>query len=397
MHLSQVSFWKIVLAVLRRRMDFLKSLRGIEIGGNTAFQIAALCGILLAALVAGKILKAILERSAARLEAGKRFVGGAALHAFAKSAVFLCVAVGISLGIRTLEMGETLGDLTRTMTSILFTMAVAYLLYGLAEVPSTWFSGLADKTESKLDNMLVPIVRKALRFTVVVLALVQIAQILSDKPITSIIAGLGIGGLAVALAAQDTIKNIFGSIVLFIDKPFELGDRIAIDGHDGPVEEVGLRSTKIRTLDGHLVTIPNAELANKTIQNIGKRPYIRRVVDITLPYDTPPEKVDRAVEILKGILDHHDGMREEWPPRAYFSDFKADSLNIQVMYWYHPPNYWLHMAFADRFNREVLRRFNEEGIEFAFPTQTLYLAGDRNRPLTVGMNSPVSKEPHISA
>jgi len=235
--------------------------------------------------------------------------------------------------------------------------------------------------------MLVPMVRKSLRVTVVILVLVQIAQILSEKPITSIIAGLGIGGLALALAAQDTVKNFFGSVVLFVDKPFEMGDRIVVEGQDGSVEEVGFRSTKIRTLDGHLVTVPNGELANKMIRNIGKRPFIKRIANLSITYDTPPEKVDRAIEIVKEILDGHEGMHPDYPPRVYFNELNADSLNIIVMYWYHPPDYWAYMGFTERFNKEVFRRFAEEGIEFAFPTQTLYLAGDQARPLTIGIHS----------
>jgi MscS family membrane protein len=169
-----------------------------------------------------------------------------------------------------------------------------------------------------------------------------------------------------------------------VDKPFEMGDRIIVDGHDGPVAEVGLRSTKIRTLEGHLVTVPNGELANKAIQNIGKRPYIRRIVDLTITYDTPSEKIDLALEIVKEILDDHEGMDDEFPPRVFFNKFNAASLNIMAIYWYHPPNYWDFLTFSEKFNKEVLYRFNEEGIDFAFPTQTLYLAGDPSRPLSVG-------------
>ena len=157
-----------------------------------------------------------------------------------------------------------------------------------------------------------------------------------------------------------------------------------IDGHDGPIEEVGLRSTKLRTLDGHLVTVPNGELANKTIQNISRRPYIRRLVNLTITYDTSPEKLDRAIEIVKEILDHHEGMHENLPPRVFFNDFNAASLNIMVIYWYHPPQYWDYMAFTEWFNKEVFRRFDEEEIDFAFPTQTLFLAGDSRRPLILG-------------
>jgi MscS family membrane protein len=344
----------------------------------------ALFGIILIVLLLGKIAKFVLQRSATRFESRRRFMTATTLNAIGRGLVLLFAAVGISLGIASLELKAKVAEFFSTLSSILLSMAIAYMVYWLVDVPTKWLAKMAGKTESKLDDMLVPIVRKSLRVTVVVLLLVQIAQILSDKPIASIIAGLGIGGLALALAAQDTIKNVFGSLVLFVDKPFEMGDRIIVDGHDGPVAEVGLRSTKIRTLEGHLVTVPNGELANKAIQNIGKRPYIRRIVDLTITYDTPSEKIDLALEIVKEILDDHEGMDDEFPPRVFFNKFNAASLNIMAIYWYHPPNYWGFLAFSEKFNKEVLYRFNEEGIDFAFPTQTLYLAGDPSRPLSVG-------------
>lgn len=368
-------------------MDILNTIAEFEVFGNKLWRIIVLFGIILAAFLVGKIAKYILQKSATSLEKRDRPVASVTLNAIARGVVFLSAAVGIAIGLTALEMKATVAEACDTLSAILLTIGVGYMLYWLVEVPSTWFARMAEKTESKLDNMLAPIVLKSLRVTVVLLVLVQIAQILSDKPITSVIAGLGIGGLAVALAAQDTIKNFFGSLVLFVDKPFELGDRIVIDGHDGPVEEVGFRSTKIRTLEGHLVTIPNGELANKTIQNIGKRPHIRRIVNITITYDTPPERIERAIAIVKELLENHEGMHEDYPPRVYLSDLNADSLNIMAIYWYHPPNYWDYMTFTERFNKEVLRRYNEEGIDFAFPTQTMYLAGDASRPLTVGVRN----------
>jgi MscS family membrane protein len=368
-------------------MDILNAIAEFEVFGNKLWRIIVLFGIILAAFLVGKIAKYILQKSATSLEKRDRPVASVTLNAIARGVIFLSAAVGIAIGLTALEMKATVAEACDTLSAILLTIGVGYMLYWLVEVPSTWFARMAEKTESKLDNMLAPIVRKSLRVTVVLLVLVQIAQILSDKPITSVIAGLGIGGLAVALAAQDTIKNFFGSLILFVDKPFELGDRIVIDGHDGPVEEVGLRSTKMRTLEGHLVTIPNGELANKTIQNIGKRPHIRRIANITITYDTPPEKIERAIAIVKELLENHEGMHEDYPPRVYLSDLNADSLNIMAIYWYHPPNYWDYMTFTERFNKEVLRRFNEEGIDFAFPTQTMYLAGDASRPLTVGVRN----------
>jgi len=363
----------------------METILDYEIMGNRLWRILALFLLILIALLLGRIARYLLEKFGDQFERQDRILASATLKALGRGAIFLLAACGIAAALSILELKSTLADIANTLSAILLIIGIGYFLYWLAEVPSVWLARVAKKTESKLDDMMVPILRKSLRVTVVILVMVQIAQILSDKPITSIIAGLGIGGLAIALAAQDSIKNFFGSVVLFTDKPFEIGDRIVIDGHDGPVEEVGLRSTKIRTLEGHLVTVPNGELANKTIQNISKRTHIRRVVNLTITYDTPPDKIDRAIEIVKEILSNHEGMDENFPPRVYFSDFNSDSLNIVVYYWYHPPDYWEYMAFSEKFNKEVFRRFNEEGIDFAFPTQTLFLAGDAARPLTIGI------------
>lgn len=356
-----------------------------KVVGNELWRILFLFCITFVSFLLGKIGKFFLKKWAIKFENFNREIIAAAINSTAQSIVFLLLAFGISIGLNALQIPEKIQDVVQTVSRVIVTLSIGYFIYLLVDVPMVWLSKISDKTDSKLDEILLPVIRKSLRITVVILVLVQVAQILSDKPITSVIAGLGIGGLAVALAAQDSIKNFFGSIVLSVDKPFVIGDRIVVDGYDGPVEEVGLRSTKVRTLDGHLVTIPNGELANKTIQNIGKRPYIRRLLNLTITYDTPPEKIDRALDIVKGLLDNHEGLNAEFPPRVFFNDYNSDSLNLLVIYWYHPPNYWEYLEFTEKFNKEVFRRFKEEGIDFAFPTQTVYLAGDPSRPLNVGV------------
>ena len=221
--------------------------------------------------------------------------------------------------------------------------------------------------------MFVPVIINTLRCVIIFLALIQIAQSLSDKPLTSIIASLGIGGLAVALAVQESIKNFFGSIMIFSDRPFELGDRIQVDDIDGPVKSVGLRSTRIETLDGHLVTIPNAELANKPIKNITYRKFIRKICNIGLRYDTPIEKIELALKIIKEELKDHEGMQDPLVPRVYLNDLKTDCINIMVIYWYHPPAYWDFLAFGENFNKTIISKFQEEGIQFALPSQRVFL------------------------
>lgn len=269
------------------------------------------------------------------------------------------------------------------LTQVLFSVALTVFLYNLAGAVEFYFARYARRTDTKLDDMLVPVIRKALRAVVVLLAGLHIYQSITHQDLSTIIAGLGIGGLAVALAAQDTLKNFFGFIMIMLDRPYSVGERINFEGHEGVIEEIGFRSSRMRRLDGHVVTIPNSKTADSVVHNVGRRPYIRRIMNITITYDTPIEKIERAVEIVRELLHNHEGMRPDFPPRAYFSEFNADSLNIVAIYWYHPPEYWDYLAHAQKLNIELMRRFAADGIEFAFPTQTIYLAGDPRRELSV--------------
>jgi len=231
------------------------------------------------------------------------------------------------------------------------------------------------------------LIRVITHVLVVVFGGVYILQALTGKPLNALLAGLGIGGLAVALAAQDTLKNFFGSIMIMLDQPFLVGDRVVVDGVDGPVEDIGFRSTRIRTLTGHLVAVPNEKMASINIENIGRRPSIRRLTNITITYDTPPEKVERALAIIREVLENHEGMDPEFPPRVFFDEFNDASLNIMMIYWFFPPNYWDFLAFSERVNLRIMRAFEAEGIEFAFPTTTTYLAQDDRRPLNITIAS----------
>jgi MscS family membrane protein len=298
-----------------------------------------------------------------------------AVAALARATPFAGFALGTRVGFAFLILGESLAGLVASTLSVLVTLAVGYAAFCLVDVVDRGLSRAAVQSGDRLNEMVLPIVRTSLRVTIVMLVLLQIAQSLTDKPLTSILAGLGVGGLAIALAAQDTVKNFFGSLVIFADKPFLVGERVVVDSFDGVVEQVGFRSTRLRTLDGHLVTIPNGELANKAIQNIGRRPFVRRVMTVALPYDTPVAKVDRALEILRELLREHHGMRPELPPRVTLQDLGPSSMTIQILYWFHPPDYWDFMAFSEQFNRQVVSRFQSEGIAFALPAQRVHVVG----------------------
>ena len=196
-----------------------------------------------------------------------------------------------------------------------------------------------------------------------------------------LVTGLGVGGLAVALAARPTLENLIGGLMILADRPYRIGQRIIVRGNDGIVQQIGLRSTKIRLLSGPQLTIPNEEMAKAEIENVARRQYLKRSTNITVTYDTPPEKVERAVEIIKKILDDHEGMDPKRRPRVYFTEFNPDSLNISMMYWYHPAKFWKFRAFNQEVNLKIMQEFGKEGIKFAFPTTTTYLAQEEEQPL----------------
>lgn len=205
-------------------------------------------------------------------------------------------------------------------------------------------------------------------------------------PIATLLASAGIGGIALALGAQDTLKTLFGTIMLMADKPFRVGERIIFKGYDGVVEDIGLRSTRIRLLTSHQVTVPNDQLAGSDIENVGRRERIRRLIDFQIPNNTPSDSLESAVDLIRELLDEHEGMHEDFPPRVFFVDFMPDSFTIRVMYWYHPPNYWDFLAFSEKLNFAIFRAFEERGIKFSLPQRVTHTSLDSEQaPIDVRM------------
>lgn len=260
-----------------------------------------------------------------------------------------------------------------------FASSIAWAIYRLVAVLDHVLHRFAQRSDNSLDDMIVAAIRRTLKVAIFLLSAMFIGQNILHLNITALLAGAGVAGLAIAFAAQDTIANFFGSVMILLDRPFKLGDRVVVSGTDGIVENIGFRSTKIRTLGGHLVTVPNKKIADSEIENISGRPHIKHSVNLTVTYDTRPEKVERAVAVLHEIFDGHECSERDFPPRIYFASFGDWALNISATCWYHSPDYWKFQEWVHRSNIEILRRFNDEGIEFAFPTNTTFIAGDPGR------------------
>lgn len=227
-------------------------------------------------------------------------------------------------------------------------------------------------------------------YILLVIIVVRVLKYLGVPLTTFTILG-GALAIGVGFGSQAIINNFLSGLIMLAERPVRLGERIVFGNYDGTVEDVGFRSTKLRTLTDHLVTIPNSSLINESIENIGRRRTIRRLMNVTITYDTPREKVAAAVQAIRDILAEK-GIREpihpivgfeDFPPRVYFNDYNSESLNILVVYWYAPPDWWPYMEHTERVNMRILEEFEKLGVEFAFPTKTLFLAGDPNRQLSV--------------
>lgn len=234
-----------------------------------------------------------------------------------------------------------------------------------------WLMDLAAKTESTADDQLVPFVVKAMKIVVVVVGVLVAIQNFGIN-VVSILAGLGLGGLALALAAQDTAANLFGSITILLDRPFNVGDFIKVTDTTGTVLDIGFRSTRIRTIDNSVVTLPNSTMAKEKIENLTERTArrMRHVIGVT--YDTPIEKLAAVVDQIKYYLHQNERIRSEDYVVSFVSlgDF---SLGIQVIAHALTNDPKIEAEIQQEFLFHVMKIAAEQNVEFAFPTQTLLL------------------------
>ena len=348
-----------------------------EIFGNGWHRWVMLLGVILASMVVGKFFSFFLNRHGRNLKKSSRaYALGVLLESLSGPISLLTLAGGLyfSATLKLVVLPPELAHFWLQVCSTISVLAATWFVFKFIDVIEYLLTGLTSRTETTLDDQLVPLIRKALRVLVVIMGGLFIVQNIFKGEVGTLIAGLGLGGLAFALAAKDMLANLFGSLAIFADRPFTLGERVKINGQDGKIEEVGFRSTRIRTLSGHLVTIPNATVANEMIENISRRPFIKRMLEVTVTYDTAPEKLAEGVAIIEQMLEaRKSNFPEDLPGRVFFSDFGSTSLNIIVYYWFTPPQWWDYLQFTHDFNMELLSKFNEAGIEFAFPTQTLYV------------------------
>jgi len=253
----------------------------------------------------------------------------------------------------------------KLVITLMLSVAHTTSVYHLVAVPMAWAQKIADETENKLDDVLVPMIRTVIKIAVVLIGAVKAVSIVDPETSKSFLALLATGGLAIGLASQDTIKNIFGAVMLIVDQPFTLGDLINTGNHEGRVRALGLRSTTIELNDGQVLTIPNSDLANRAIVNITRRDFIRAQDLVHLEVNTPAEQLQQALEIVRGLLANHEGFDASHPPLVHVLEISDWAINIRFIYWYHPAVGGKQLEFNQRLLLRIAGEFQKAGIRLA--------------------------------
>lgn len=341
--------------------------------GLYLWQLIGILILLILSFILHKILVYVFEKILFGLM--RRFGGAKIAHQIivpvARPISYFVVFGILSLFIPVLQLPIEFAQYLIKIIRAALPFFIMMVFYKLVDVFCSYLEKLAETTESTLDDQLVPLLRKSLKVFVVVVGTIFILQNF-DVDVTALLAGLSIGGLALAFAAQDTLKNFFGSIMIFVDRPFQIGDWIVSDSIDGSIEEVGFRSTRIRTFYNSVISVPNGNLADATIDNMGLREYRRFKTHLALTYDTPPELIEVFVEGLDKIVQDHPHTRKD-NYHIYMNDMGAHSLDVLFYIFFKVPTWAEELKARQEIILSILKLADELGVRFAFPTQTLHV------------------------
>jgi MscS family membrane protein len=287
--------------------------------------------------------------------------------------------VGLFVAATVFQLALYLLDLTPSQYSVLsvaagfiVTIAGVWAMYQLVDVFTGHLAEKAKHTHNKFDDMLVPLLRRTLKLVVVAIGLLYLASLWTED-LWSIVAGLGIGSIAVGFAAKDSIENLFGTFTVLMDKPFTLGDWITMADVDGSVEEVGFRSTRIRTFYNSVITVPNSKFVSTPVDNMGARRYRRIRETLGVTYDTPAEKVEAFCEGIRELIRHHPYTRKDYY-HVYFNGFGDSSLEVMLYCFVETPEWGTELREKHRLFADIMRLAERLKVSFAFPTQTIHLA-----------------------
>ena len=260
---------------------------------------------------------------------------------------------------------------------IVLVISITWIILRIVDFFTLVLTHRASLTESKTDDQLIPFIKEALKIVVFIFSFFFIMGAVFNLNITSLIAGLGIGGLAIALAAKESLENLFGSFTIFLDKPFVLGDLVQVGNVTGNVEKIGFRSTRIRTLEKSFVTVPNKKMIDAELDNLTLRIQRRVKFTIGLTYDTSAEKIKSIVEDIRNIFKEHPHI-DHMESRVIFDNFGTSSLDIVAIYYINTTNPEIYLAVKEEINFTTMALVESHNCKFAFPTSTIHLIANKD-------------------
>ena len=284
----------------------------------------------------------------------------------------LCMAAVLALTVPEIEFHPRVLEILILGIRMLACVSSVWLVYRSVDVFAEFFADKAAQTETKLDDQLVPLLRRALKISTVVIGGVFVLQNL-NVDVSSLLTGMAVGGLAFSLAAKDTVSNLFGSVTIFVDKPFSVGDQVLIENVEGFVEHVGFRSTRIRTFQNSLVTVPNHKFTESIVDNFGLRKYRRVQMTLGVLYSTKPDQIQDFCDGIREIIKEHPKTRKDFY-EVNFVGFGDSSLNILLYFFLAVPNWQEEQQARHAICLDIVRLAANLGVDFAFPTRTVHMA-----------------------
>ena len=342
--------------------------------GLAIWQIIGMLVIVIIAFVFYELLRFIIKPIVQRISRGKNRTALGDTKIISKinrQLTLLIVLLLLKVLIPILLLSPTWAHYVILVLKIFITVIFANLIYRIWALVVLYTSKYAQTTKDKMDEQLLPIITKIVQFLIIGGGAVYILKLLNVN-VTALIAGVSIGGLALALASQDTVKNLIGSVMIFIDKPFQIDDYIEVNGQGGTIVEVGFRTTRVRMSDSSILSIPNGNIANMAVINKGVRTFRLFQTTLGITYDTSPKMIEEFISKLKTIIQNHEVTDKE-NFLVHLTELGPSSINILFRAPLLVGDYATELNTKEELLFSIIRLAEELEISFAFPSTSLYI------------------------
>lgn len=363
------------------------SLKSGSIFGLYYWQWLALATLILLGVVIDQVLRTALRGLIiARISRSQQDEQKEQLAKTVRPFGFVAGGVLVMLGLALVGLPDLAHRFLYGAAAVFTVLAGILAAWQLIDLLASLAFSKAEKTQTKFDDILIPMFAKAAKIFAVAIGVVYGAQAL-NLPIVPLLGSLGIGSLAFAFAAKDTIENFFGSVAVILDRPFEVGDWVVIGDTEGTVEELGFRSTRIRTFYNSQITVPNATLVRATVDNYGRRKYRRWKTHIGVQYDTTPDKLIAFTEGIRELVRSHPFTRKDYF-QVWLHQWSSSSMDVLLYIFFEVPDWSTELRERERMFVDIVRLADKLGVQFAFPTQTVHLFKEEHRPHEVQHETP---------